>query len=388
MHIQEALSTQASWPDAVDEVVSHVQRAPQTASVGVLFFSPHHLEAAPQIARAIGERLGTENVIGCSAASVLGDGRECEQGPALALWTASLPESSIAAMHLQYEPQTDGGGFVGWPADVPASLPEDSVIVLLGDPFTFPVDRFLETINRDQPGVTVVGGMASAAMQPGANRLLLGGRVEPAGAVALWMQGGFHTRTIVSQGCRPIGPRFVITKAQKNLIHELSGKPALAQLQSLYPRLNEREQQLARHGLQLGRVMNEHQGEFVQGDFLIRAVLAADEQSGAISVGDLVRVGQSVQFHLRDERTAREDLNRIVAALHDDSAEPPLGGLLFTCNGRGARLFGEPDYDIGCFRRYWPELPLSGLFAAGEIGPVGGENYLHGFTASGLLFFR
>lgn len=388
MQFAESLSTQDNWNEAVEEVLAGVHADEGETTAAVVFFTSHHVDAAPRIAERLCDGLGTENLIGCSAAAVVGGGRECEDGPGLALWTASLPSTTVVPMHLQFEPQTDGGSFVGWPASLPPTLAAESALVLLGDPFSFPADRLLERLNDDQPGVAVAGGMASAAMQPGANRLIIGRRVEPAGAVAMWLEGGFQARTLVSQGCRPIGPRFVITKAHRNLIQELSGKPALAQLQALFPNLDEADQQLVREGLQLGRVMNEFQGEFARGDFLIRAVLAADEKNGAIGVGDLIRVGQTVQFHVRDAETAREDLVELTDRLAADAPGAPCGGLLFTCNGRGSRLFQQAGHDVGGLRRLWPELPVSGFFAAGEIGPVAGANFLHGFTASVLFFYE
>ncbi|HMF13874.1 MAG TPA: FIST C-terminal domain-containing protein, partial [Gemmataceae bacterium] len=206
------------------------------------------------------------------------------------------------------------------------------------------------------------------------------------GAVAALIHGAVRISSVVSQGCRPIGQPFVVTRAEANVIHELGGVPPLVQLKEMFKTLTEREQQLVRHGLHVGRVLNEYQDEFHRGDFLVRNVIGADPQSGAIAIGDYVRPGQTVQFHVRDEETADEDLRHLLANSRKQAAPQPRGALLFTCNGRGTRLFSSADHDALCIRKSLGEIPLAGFFAQGEIGPVTGKNFLHGFTASVAIF--
>jgi small ligand-binding sensory domain FIST len=199
------------------------------------------------------------------------------------------------------------------------------------------------------------------------------------------MHGPVRLRSVVSQGCRPIGRPLLITKAQRNMLQELSGKPALARFSELYPTLTPQEQELVRGGLHVGRVINEYQDRFGRGDFLVRNVVGADRDSGTLVLGDFVRVGQTVQFHVRDAESADEDLRELLSAAHHSETARPAGALLFTCNGRGTRLFDAPHHDAACIAKVWPELPVAGFFAQGEIGPIGGRNFLHGFTASMLL---
>ena len=59
-----------------------------------------------------------------------------------------------------------------------------------------------------------------------------------------------------------------------------------------------------------------------------------------------------------------------------------LGSVLCACNGRGQGLFGTPHHDAAAVAEALGPIPTAGLFCNGEIGPVGGANYLHGFTAS------
>jgi small ligand-binding sensory domain FIST len=257
---------------------------------------------------------------------------------------------------------------------------------MLAEPFSFPADQLLGRLNEDRPGVTILGGMASGGGRPGQNRLLLGPNQIDSGAVAALISGPVSVRSVVSQGCRPIGRHLLVTKADQNVILELSGKPALAQLREMFQELPQRDQALIQKGLHVGRVINEMQGEFGRGDFLVRNVIGADPQSGAIAIGDYVRRGQTVQFHVRDHQTADEDLRELLTAAAGGANSSPAGALLFTCNGRGTRMFESPDHDAGVLQETWPDLPVAGFFAQGEIGPVGGRNFLHGFTASMALF--
>jgi small ligand-binding sensory domain FIST len=314
----------------------------------------------------------------------LGPDQEIEGETALSLWAASLPGASITPMHLAFERSPEGGLITGWPDDYAAQWPAGTVLFCLGEPFTFPTDSMLERLNEDRPGIPVIGGMASGGSAPNENRLILGSNVFTEGAVAA-LVSGVHIRTVISQGCRPIGKPLVITKSERNVIHELGGRPALVQLKEIFDTLPTQEQQLVQRALHVGRVISEYQDRFESGDFLVRNVIGIDPQAGAIAVGDYFRVGQTVQFHIRDARTADDDLRQCLARAKQTGASPA-GGLLFTCNGRGLHLFGEPNHDVGCVARAFGDLPLAGFFAQGEIGPIGGKNFVHGFTASLAIF--
>jgi small ligand-binding sensory domain FIST len=215
---------------------------------------------------------------------------------------------------------------------------------------------------------------------------MLNDRLLDRGAAGVLIQGDLGMRCIVSQGCRPVGRHMVVTRAEENIITELSGKSPLAQLQSLWQELSDGDQRLFQRGLHIGRVINEYQGEFQRGDFLVRNVLGLERESGALGITDLMRVGQTVQFHVRDAETADEDLHALLQLDLSAHEHPPKGALLFSCNGRGTRLFSEPNHDAGVIRAEAGPIPLAGFFAQGELGPIGGQNFIHGFTASVALF--
>ena len=361
---------------AVGEAVGQVLEAmsDERPDLVVAFTSPHHVGAIEDIAGSIRGLLDPTVLIGGTAGAVIGGGREVEDSPAISLFAARLPATLLTPVRLEVVPTPDGPSLVGWP-DHP-----DGTMLLLADPFTFPADAFLDRVNEDLPKLQVIGGLASAAMQPGGNRLILDEEITDSGAVGVVLAGGVEIRTVVSQGCRPVGKPYVVTKSDRNFILELGGKPALERLQETATAANDEERELMRRGLQIGCVVDETRLEFGRGDFLVRGVVGADQRSGAIAVGDTIEVGRTVQFQVRDASSADEDLRDLLTAADADAA------LLFTCNGRGHRLFGESDHDAGVVDQLLGPLPLAGCFCAGELGPVGSRNFLHGFTASLALF--
>jgi small ligand-binding sensory domain FIST len=350
-------------------------------SLAVLFASAHFLEVADALLAAISKQTGPLPLIGCVGEAVAGGAREVESEPAVSLWLgAGLGPVETFAM--EYIRAPSGGAYGGY------LFPREpkGAHLMICDPFTFPADGLLTHLNEHVPGAVVMGGMASAALAPRQSRLFLDDRVLSAGAVGVHLPNA-EVHPLVAQGCRPIGDAYIITRADGNVIHELGGRPPLVRLREIAAALPSRDQELLAQGLQLGVVIDEYRAEPGQGDFLIRGVVGADPDSGVIAVGDQIQVGQTVQFHVRDAQSADEDLRR---ALERESAalggRRPAGALLFTCNGRGSRLFTEPDHDAGLIAATLGDIPVAGFFCAGELGPVGGQNFLHTFTASIALF--
>jgi small ligand-binding sensory domain FIST len=192
--------------------------------------------------------------------------------------------------------------------------------------------------------------------------------------------GDIAVDVIVSQGCRPIGPIFEVTDATHNVIDALGGQSPMTRIQALVDDLDEEDRELLQNGLFIGRAIDSKKEALGRGDFLVRGVMGVDSNTGAIAIGDTVAIGERVQFHLRDARTAREDLEMMLSP-HTFFGAPD-GALLFSCNGRGTRLYDEPDGDISAITSCFRGIDVAGFFCAGEIGPIGGRNFLHGHTAS------
>lgn len=376
-----AASTAADHQQALDEVVPAVlDQVGERPDLVVCFFSMDHVEAAAGIALSLSERTGTAAIIGCTAGGVIGGRRELEDSPALSVWAARLPGVRVTRFALDLVELPGGYGVSGWPELDPAGGAD---VVLLPDPYSFPADSFVRRLNEEQPRTRVIGGMASGADAPGGHRLLLGPDARSAGAVGVAVTGPVEIRTVVSQGCRPIGSPFTVTRGEGNLIQELGGRPALERLREVIVGASPTDQALLVGGVQMGRVIDEHKPSFERGDFLIRSLIGVEEDSGALAIGDQVEVGQTLQFHVRDATAASEELDLLLAPV---PSWDPQGALLFSCNGRGRRFFNQPDHDAGRVAKATGDAPTAGFFAQGELGPVGGQNFLHGFTASMALF--
>ena len=377
MAFAAALSEHPLPTHATGEVVGEVlERLGEGPDLAILFVAAAHTGVMEDIASTVRHLLRPNVLIGCTAGTVVGAGREVEEQPAISLWAGRIP--TVVAHRLAAVRTPDGAAITGFPR--PDDLPPDAAaVIVLADPYTFPSEEFLVGL-REQVGVQlpVIGGLASAARGPGGNRLVLDGHVLGDGAVAVVL-GGVDVETVVSQGCRPIGDPMVVTSGEGSMINELAGRNALERVQDVLRSLSPDEITLAQQGLHLGRVIDERKVEFERGDFLVRNVLGADRSTGAVAIGDEIEIGATVQLHIRDAESADEDLRQLLDGRRAD------GALLFTCNGRGTHLFGDDDHDATIVTETLDGAPLAGMSCAGELGPVGGRSFLHGFTASLLL---
>jgi small ligand-binding sensory domain FIST len=366
-----ALSEHPEPAEAVGEVAGSVlERLGSEPELAALFCSPHHVEALADIAESVRRVLRPGVLIGATGVAVLGGAREVEDAPAVSLWAGRVAEVP-RAVRLTAVRTPSGVALQGLSG---STLGPGDMLVLLADPFSLPIAAIVGAV--DNP---VIGGLASAAANPGGNRLVLDDEVVADGGVGVILPAEVATATVVSQGCRPVGQPMIVTRAEGNLVHELAGRPALDRLDDLVRAAGPGERSLLASGLHFGIAIDEHRETFGRGDFLVRAVLGADRGRRALAVGQQVDVGTTVQFHVRDAAAADEDLRTMLAGRHGD------GALVFTCNGRGQRLFGERHHDARMVHDLLDAPALAGMFCAGEIGPIGGRSFVHGFTASVLV---
>jgi small ligand-binding sensory domain FIST len=379
--IATGLSTAPAAEDAAIEAVRQVRGALDGSApeLAYLFVSPAHLAEVEIAAAIVRDELGPGSLLGCVAEGVVGGTRELESGPGLSLWAGALPGARVETFHLEAEAGEAGLTISGFP-DFDE---EPALVTILVDPFTFPAGSFLRLLNEEHAGLPVVGGIAAGAGAPGAQFLIVDGEHHASGVVGAAVSGA-PVRTIVSQGCAPIGRDAVVTNAEGNVVFELAGERALERLKADLAALAPERLRQAANGLLVGLVIDENRSEYGRGDYLVRALLGADEDTGAIAVGDEVRVGQTLRFHVRDAASADEDLREALAG--GLAGETPTGALLFTCNGRGTHMFSVPDHDARLVAEAVGSPSLAGFFCGGEIGPVGGRAFLHGFTATAAVF--
>lgn len=375
MPFAAALSEHPVAADAVGEVLgSIVERGGVEPDLVVVFASAAHVEFLGEISSAVRTVLRPGTLVGSAASAVLGGHREVEEKPALVVWAAWT--GPVRPLRLWTRRTEDVVAIEG----VPADLPDGATLLLLADPYSFPADGLVDQLASVRPDVTVVGGLASAAGNPGGNALVVDDEVHRDGAVGVIVPREQLVGPVVSQGCRPVGEPMAVTASDRNFILELAGKPALERLSALAAQLAPEEKLLLSQGVHLGIVINESRDRFDRGDFLVRSILGADRAKGVLAVGAEVAIGTTVQFHVRDAQSADDDLHRLLDGVHGD------GALVFTCNGRGAKLFGVNDHDASAVTDHLGTDAVAGMFCAGELGPVGGRSFLHGFTASVLIF--
>ncbi len=387
MQFASAISREDQIEAAIDETLDTLaQQAPELAAdIVFVFATPHHLKALADQLPEIQKRLDAPILIGCTGGGVIGDRREVERRSALAILTASMPGVSVTPFHVEQSSIEDLSPNY-WQSRFDFGDEDEPAFVLLPDPFTIDAQKLLDSLNDAYPLRPVVGGLASGSQSASSCALFLNGEVVH-GAVGLGLSGNFNLHTVVSQGCRPIGDPQVITRCENQIIYELGGRPALEVILTMIESLPPADQRLARSALLMGRVIDEYKDKFDRGDFLIRMLMGADKESGAIAVGDVFRPGQTVQLHVRDAATAREDLHELMHNVsHHLEGQAASGALLFSCNGRGSHLYGEPDHDSRVVAETTGPVPIAGFFCNGEIGPIGNTNFLHGFTASIGIF--
>ncbi len=360
------------------------QLADRRPDVLFVFVSPEFGVGIADVGARLRARTGARHVLGSTAIGVLESSGETERGPALSVLAGTLPGARLQPFELRHDQLLT----MSDPDELRAAVgfPESArpFFIVLADPFTLDADLLLHRLAEAYPDCVAAGGLASGGTRPGRHMLYMNGEVALFGAVGLAISGR-GVRTAVSQGCRPIGRRFVITRAEANKVLGLSGRPALEALQETVSGLPDGDRELAKSNLLIGRVAHEAREDFGRGDFVVRNLMGVIPEEAAVVVGDRVRVGQTVQLQLRDRSSASEDLDDVLsAAVASDG--PPAAALVFSCAGRGRHLFGEDDHDVRAIRRHLGDVPVAGFFCNGEIGGVGGRNFVHGFTASLALF--
>lgn len=383
--ISERSSLGAAIQEAASRLTSRLGGQPDLV---LAFLGGYPAEERRIHAGAVHEAFPDAELLGCVAGAVIGGGSEIEGGPAVSLLGARLPGVQIVPFHLG-PTELDPGRLSAeaWARRLGLRAEHQPAFVLLPDPLTTDVDRLLSSLDLAYPRSPKVGGLASGAQPPDRNQLLLGDLVASAGVVGVALVGDLVMDTVVAQGSRPLGQPMTVTRAERHVLHQLDGKPALEVFDAFYAGLSPTERALFQRGPLMGVSIDPARESPRRGDFLVRTLLGMDRQRGVIGVSAMLRAGQVVQFHARDARTSSEDLHELVARYHlEHAGEPPAAALLFSCLGRGASLYGVPDHDTRVLRETLGDLPIGGFFCSGEIGPVHARTFLHGFTSSVALF--
>jgi small ligand-binding sensory domain FIST len=386
MESTAAIDESARWNEAL-EAIGLDEDGPSPAPDLCLFFaSPAYEDVDALVAQAY-RRTAASVLIGCSGQGIVGPNREIEGKAALSAMNLQLPGAQLYPKHLEAEDLAALDSAEAWRAWTGVAPERVNAWIVFVDPFTCDAEEIVSGLTVAYPGTTIAGGLASGLQSRRGTQLFLNGALYNSGAVILGIGGAYTIRTVVAQGAAPIGEPWTITGVERNVLRKIGNRPALDVLRETLGNLDEEMRDRAARNLLVGLAMNEYRETFEQGDFLIRNVVGYDSESGALAIGAMPQVGQTIQFQIRDADAADFDLKR---QLENTRArvDPDLiaGALLCTCNGRGVGLFGSPDHDARSFTEAFGPVPMAGFFCNGEIGPVGGQTYLHGFTASLALF--
>jgi len=356
--------------------------------MGVLFVSLNSQTDVQEIVNGLRKHTSIKNFLACTCAGIIGSSVEMEYQPAASIILSKLPGVVIQPFYLNQIQLERLQRNEDWHNYFEVFPSENPVFLILPDPFLLDMNSFLNGINKAYPNCPIIGGLASGSSQPNGNTIILNNESYDNGVVGFILMGNFKVEMVVSQGCRPIGKTYIVTKARDNMIYEIAGKRFLDVLSSVVQQCLERDRLLMQEAVFIGIAMDEYKHEYKRGDFLIRGLMGIDRESDAGVIGDLIRPGQTIQFHVRDAESATEDLHALLKFQQNHvKNQKPKGALVFSCNGRGEHLFKEKNHDIEIIQHYLGRVPAAGFFCAGEIGTVGKQNFLHGFTNSMALFY-
>jgi len=389
MKFASAISTKVDLIDLVQDLAQQVRAdlGPEKIDLALLFVHPRLLGENDGWAENVRRGLGARHLVGCTGSGIIGGRHEYEHTPAVSLLAAQLPGVEVTPFHITQEELEEANGAAFWHFLLETTPDAEPKFLTFLEPFSIHATALIAALGEAYPGAPFLGGLSSGGRQAGECRLFLDDAVEDTGAVGVALSGNLELRAVISQGCRPIGEPLTITRADKNIIFEIGGRPPLEVLQEMMPQLPSGDQKLAKTALFLGRVINEYQEDFGRGDFLVRNLIGHDPNSGAMAIADLMHTGQTVQFQVRDGMSAAEDLQTLLLRERRLATHSPVrGAVLISCLGRGAGMYGKPNHDINALQETLGPLPAAGFFANGEIGPVGEKPFIHGFTSVIGLF--
>jgi small ligand-binding sensory domain FIST len=368
----QAVGCEMPGPYKHETVLQAAQRVREAmggpARIAFLFFSANltpHLAEMCETLRVDGH---IRDIVGCTGGGRIQGGHEIERGSGFVLLALRGDFGEPVALESETAVSVSPENPNGW--------------IVLTNPFTFGIEDWLKNWNRLFPGIPTIGGLASGGSEEDTVVFINERIVEAAGVPLIGRTG---LMPVISQGCRPIGEPLTVTRADHNIVYALGSEPAYRVLETAFETLSDEEKSNARGNLFAGLAGNEYIEDFSSGDFLIKNILGADPDSGAVVIGGIPRIGQTLQYQIRDRHAALDDLRRAFEPAREFSVRA-FGALLFSCLGRGSRFFGKKDQDAGTLSEALGGKPCAGFFCNGEIAPVRGLNALHGNTAAAAVF--
>lgn len=359
------------------------------ATFGTLFCTEEALPHARDILEIVRIYARVPLMIGCSGSAVIAGSREIEGEAGFALVLYHLPGAHASVRHVSADSLLAEDAGESLKRSLGSAAESANAWMLFAASESLGSEAWLSHWDRAIGGKVTLGGFASGDMRSLQSVLFCNGQVYHEGAVALALEGEVTIEPVISQGCRPVGAPWTVTRADHNVIHQIGNRPILEVLRDTLEGMSRQDQKRARGNIFVGLVVDEYKDNFRAGDFLVRNLAAIDPKTGSVAIATPLRVGQNLQFQIRDAQSASIDFEKALdRRLHKLSERPVYGACLCDCIGRGSSLFGVPDHDVSVIRETLPELGVGGVFCNGEFGTMNGHTFLHGYAAVLGLFVR
>jgi small ligand-binding sensory domain FIST len=344
----------ADWRAAAGACLEQLQPAPAGANVGFVYVSDRLAGDFAAIVERLREATGVASWAGTVGIGICATGTEYFDRPAITAMLGTLPEGSFALFDSKRDaPQAFAQQHAGW-------LGGDTMPfgVVHADPRT---ESLVEDLARlaETTGSYLVGALPSSR----GPHPQVAGALSEGGITGLIWSGETAVTTALTQGCAPIGPQHTVTAAQRNIVIELDGRPALDVLKEDVGELLARD--LRRLGGYIFAALPVAGTDW--GDYLVRNLAGLDPNQGLVAIGDMVEPGQALMFCRRDRATAADDLQRMLGRLKGRLARAPKGALYHTCLARGPNMFPGESAELGMIREALGDVPLAGFFGNGEI---------------------
>jgi small ligand-binding sensory domain FIST len=348
-------------------------------TLGFVFVTPNYRNAIEDFLEVVQLNGHVELLVGCSTTGLIGSAIEAENETGCSLLFLNLPETKLRVVPIQPDHALHPAPGLAGSATPPGAW------ILLANPATPNIEPWIERWGKSFPGSTIIGTLTSAGSVPDSAMIFHQRAVVNGAGIAVGLEQGVRVLPVVSHACRPIGMPLTITGARDHFLRRLGSQSAYEALSAIYSELPDNDKAISRGNLFVGLAASEYVDDFEQGDFLIRTILGADPETGVVAIAGHPRIGQTLQFQLRDPKAARNDFRKRCSDLHARRVRP-FASLLFSCIGRGETFFGEKSCDAGALVEGFGSHPSAGAFCAGEIGPAISGTFVHGYTASAALF--
>ena len=353
------------------------------ADLAIVFATINYQTEYEQLYQAVLANSSCDELIGCSGMSVLTSGGEFEEEPAIAVMVLRSEQLSAVPFSAQGTESEVGEQIQ---ESIQSALQDDSLLIIFPDIRAVNPAELVKQIGSDGAALPVVGAAVSGDATGAQMYHWKDAQATEGGATGVLLSGNFNTEIGVAQGCQPIGKPREVTKVDGQVIFELDGEPALENFKGTLQLLTQDDIRRSGGTVFVGIAMDDTNKNPTRGDFLIRNLVGISEEHAALAISEEVKVGQLVQFHLRNPAAAAEEIEAIVAQLAEKTREQsPAFGLYFNCLGRGKGLYGVTNHDINIIQEQFPGLPVIGFFGNSEFAPIGGQNFAHAYTGVFVL---